>query len=93
MDKYVNLKTKLQLCKNSNIKYIQKNEIDEINNVSKDTNLPKVDRIMNFLDKVKNPYMFIINGMKVKMEFTVRKMSKSIKIDGVSIKFMISGQE
>ena len=70
MDKYVNLKTKLQLCKNSNIKYIQKNEIDEINNVSIDTNLPKVDRIMNFLDKVKNPYMFIINGMKVKMEFT-----------------------
>lgn len=70
MDKYVNLKTKLQLCKNSNIKYIQKNEIDEINNVSIDTNLPKVYRIMNFLDKVKNPYMFIINGMKVKMEFT-----------------------
>lgn len=70
MDKYINLKTKLQLCKNSNIKYIQKNEIDEINNVSIDTNLPKVDRIMNFLDKVKNPYMFIINGMKVKMEFT-----------------------
>ena len=68
MDKYVNLKTKLQLCKNSNIKYIQKNEIDEINNVSIDTNLPKVDRIMNFLDKAKNPYMFIINGMKVKME-------------------------
>lgn len=69
MDKYVELKTKLQLSKNSSIKYIQNYEVDEINNLSIDTNLPKVDRIMNFLDKVKNPYMFIINGMKVKMEF------------------------
>ena len=54
MEKYVELKTKLQLTKNSNIKYIRDDEID---------------RIMNFLDKAKNPYMFIINGMKVKMEF------------------------
>lgn len=69
MDKYVELKTKLQLSKNSNIKYVQNNEIDEINNVSIDTNLPKVERIMNFLEKAKNPYMFIVNGMKVKMEF------------------------
>ena len=69
MEKYVELKTKLQLTKNSNIKYIRDDEIDEIYNVSIDTNLPKVDRIMNFLDKAKNPYMFIINGIKVKMEF------------------------
>ena len=68
MEKYVELKTKLQLTKNSNIKYIQDDEIDEIYNVSIDINLPKVDRIINFLDKAKNPSMFIINGMKVKME-------------------------
>lgn len=69
MNNYVELKTKLQLTKNSNIKYIQNDEIDDIENVSIETNLPKLDRIVKFIEKVKNPYIFLIDGMKVKMEF------------------------
>lgn len=70
MSNYIELKTKLQLGKNSNLKYIQKNDVDDIENVSIDTNLPKLDRIVKFLEMVKNPYIFMVDGMKVKMEFS-----------------------
>lgn len=70
MNNYIELQTKLQLSKNSNMKCIRDDEIDEISKVSIDTNLPKVERIISFIEKVKNPYVFMVDGMKVKMEFT-----------------------
>lgn len=70
MNNYVELKTKLQLCKNSNIKYLRDDEVDRVEDISINTNLPKLDRIVNFLEKVKNPYVIMVDGMKVKMEFS-----------------------
>ena len=66
MDDYAKLKNKLQLGKSSNIKYIDEKDMDNIENLNVDINLPKADRMLVFLQNVKNPYAFIVNGLKVK---------------------------
>ena len=68
MDDYAKLKNKLQLGKSSNIKYIDEKDMDNIENLNVDINLPKADRMLVFLQNVKNPYAFIVNGLKVKFE-------------------------
>lgn len=64
MDDYAKLKNKLQLGKSSNIKYIDEKDMDNIENLNVDINLPKADRMLVFLQNVKNPYAFIVNGLK-----------------------------
>ena len=70
MDEYAKLKTKLQLGKNSNLNYIQEKDIDNIEEINVDINMPKKDRIIGFLQKVKNPYVFMVEGLKVKFEYS-----------------------
>lgn len=70
MNDYVAIKTKLQLGKISDIRYVQEKEIDDIEEVEIDKELPKVERIIKFLNEVKNPYMFSVDGRKVKFEFS-----------------------
>ena len=70
MDDYAKLKNKLQLWKSSNIKYIDEKDMDNIENLNVDINLPKADRMLVFLQNVKNPYAFIVNGLKVKFEYS-----------------------
>ena len=41
MDEYAKLKTKLQLGKNSNLNYIQEKDIDNIEEINVDINMPK----------------------------------------------------
>lgn len=70
MDEYAKLKTKLQLGKNSNLNYIQEKDIDNIEEINVDINMPKKDRMIRFLKKVKNPYVFMVDGLKVKFEYS-----------------------
>ena len=70
MDEYAKLKTKLQLGKNSNLNYIQEKDIDNIEEINVDINMPKKDRMIGFLQKVKNPYVFMVEGLKVKFEYS-----------------------
>lgn len=70
MDGYAKLKTKLQLGKNSNLNYIQEKDIDNIEEINVDINMPKKDRMIGFLKKVKNPYVFMVDGLKVKFEYS-----------------------
>ena len=32
--------------------------------------MPKKDRMIGFLKKVKNPYVFMVDGLKVKFEYS-----------------------
>lgn len=70
MDEYAKLKSKLQLGKNSNLNYIQEKDIDNIEEINVDINMPKKDRMIGFLKKVKNPYVFMVDGLKVKFEYS-----------------------
>ena len=80
MDDYAKLKNKLQLGKSSNIKYIDEKDMDNIENLNVDINLPKADRMLVFLQNVKNPYAFIVNGLKVKFEYSDKGFESTIKL-------------
>lgn len=75
MEGYDNLKTKLQTGKSKDIKCINQTDIDKIEEISINTNLSKQDRIINFLKKVKNPYIFMIDGAKVKFEYAEKGLN------------------
>lgn len=70
MQDYMILKAKIDLGKDKDINQTQLNEVDGFNEIIINNNLPRVERVMSFLRKVKNPYMFSCNGMLVKFEFS-----------------------
>ena len=70
MDDYIKIKTKMQLGKSSNIRFVGEKDVDNLKEIKIDTNKPKLERIVNFLRDVKNPYMFTIDGIKVKFEYS-----------------------
>lgn len=83
MNDYVDIKTKLQLGKISDIRYVQENDIDDIEKIKIDNNLPKAERIMKFLSEVKNPYIFSVDGKKVKFEFSNSDVNISQCIENI----------
>lgn len=70
MEDYIKIKTKMQLGKNSNIRFAQEKDVDNLKEIKIDTNKSKLERIINFLRDVKNPYMFTVDGIKVKFEYS-----------------------
>ena len=70
MEDYTILNSKLQYSKSRNIKYVQENDIDKIENIKIDKNLSKMERILDFIENTKNPYIFCIDGIKVKFEYS-----------------------
>ena len=70
MSKYELLKKKIEECKQTNIEDIDPAEIDEIKAVTIDTDVSSTDRIVNFINKVKNPYIFKVNGKLVRIRFS-----------------------
>lgn len=64
------LEKKLFQCKNKKIEEININEIDNLSDINIDRKKKGNDRILDFINKVSNPYMFNINGRIVKIEFT-----------------------
>lgn len=43
--------------------------VDELGSIKIDRRKPSDERILNFLTKIKNPYIFKVNGRLVKMRF------------------------
>ena len=70
MSKYELLKKKIEECKNIDIDNINVSEIDEINKIKVNTKISSAERIADFINKVKNPYIFNVNGTIVKMTYS-----------------------
>jgi len=72
MDKYniKELEEKLNRCKNMKLEDINPDEVDEISSIKIDKRKPSSERILAFLTKVKNPYVFKVNVKLVRMSFS-----------------------
>ena len=72
MNKYniEELKEKLDRCKNMKLEDVTLDEVDEINSIKIDRRKPSNERILDFLTKVKNPYIFKANGKLVRIRFS-----------------------
>lgn len=64
------LEEKLKRCKNMKIEDICLDDVDDIKDIKIDRRKSSNERILDFLVKAKNPYIFKINNRLVRMRFT-----------------------
>ena len=72
MNKY-NLKEideKLNRCRNMKLEDVTLDDVDEIGSIKIDRRKSSNERILDFIIKVKNPYIFKVNGKLVRMSFS-----------------------
>ena len=69
MSEYEFLKNKLKNSKKADIDEIKKEEIDCINEIKINKDNPSEERTIEFIKKTKNPYFFLVDDTKVKIEY------------------------
>lgn len=55
--------------KNVDVRTVDIHTLEDIDRVKVDKSLPKEERMLDFVRKIKNPFCFICNGMVVKTSF------------------------
>ena len=71
MNKYniEELKEKLERCRNVNLDDVKLEDVDEIISIKIDRRKSSEERILDFIMKEKNPYIFKVNGKLVRIRF------------------------
>ncbi len=64
------LEEKLDRCRNVNLGDVTLDDVDEISSIKIDKRKPSNERILEFITKVKNPYIFKVNGKFVRIRFS-----------------------
>ena len=65
-----NLEEKLKKCKDIGLIEINTDEAYNLNEIKISRRKSKEEKILDFISKTKNPYIFKVNGKLVKLEFT-----------------------
>lgn len=74
MSEYEMLLKKINVNKDIELKDIERTEIEDIRNIKVNNELPIEERIVDFLKKVKNPYVFKVNDTLVKVSFGTKNI-------------------
>lgn len=64
------LEEKLERCKNEKLEDVNLDDVDEIRSIKIDRRKPSNERILDFITKAKNPYIFKVNGKLVRIRFS-----------------------
>ena len=64
------LQEKLEKCRNMKLEDVTLDDVDELSSIKIDRRKSSNERILDFLIKVKNPYIFKVNGRLVRMRFS-----------------------
>ena len=64
------LREKIDRCKNMKLFDISLDDVDEISSIKIDRRKSSNQRILNFLKKTKNPYIFKVNDVLVRISFS-----------------------
>lgn len=65
----------IRQMKNRDIRTIEQSELEELPQDAVEHGLPQEERLKNLLDKVRNPYCYLDNGIIVKLNFAPRGSS------------------
>lgn len=82
-EQITSLKNKLEECKKVDIKNVALNEVEDISNIKINKRKNTNDRILDFLNKTTNPYIFKVKGRLVKIEFSANDKSADTCITNV----------
>lgn len=85
MEKYnvKELEEKIKRCKYIEVNEVNKDDVDELSDIKISRKKCKEEKILDFISKTKNPYVFKINGKLVKLEFTDNGTNAEDAIMGV----------
>ena len=64
------IKDKLKMFENMSLSDIDINDVDELTNIKINKKKSSNERILDFLNEVKNPYVFKMNGKLVRISFS-----------------------
>ena len=56
------IEEKLERCRNINLEDVTLDDVDEVSSIKIDKRKPSSERILEFITKVKNPYIFKVKG-------------------------------
>ena len=77
------LREKLEKCKNIWLNEVNPDDVDELSSIKINTRMNPVNRIIDFISKTKNPYIFKVNGKLVKIEFSKNDKSAEESLTNV----------
>ncbi len=85
MNKYniKELREKLNRCKNMDLKDVSLDDVDEISSIKIDKRKSSDERILDFLSKTKNLYIFKVNNRLVKISFSDNNRTADDALTGV----------
>ena len=64
------LEEKLKKCKDIDLSEVDIDEVDDLDKIKISRRKSKEERIIDFISKTKNPYIFNVNARLIKIEFT-----------------------
>ncbi len=64
------LAEKLERCRSVNLDDVKLEDVDELTSIKIDRRKSSEERILDFIMKVKNPYIFKVNGKLVRIRFS-----------------------
>ena len=64
------IEEKLERCRNINLEDVTLDDVNEVSSIKIDRRKPSSERILEFITKVKNPYIFKVKGKVVRISFT-----------------------
>ena len=64
------IEEKLERCRNINLEDVTLDDVDEVSSIKIDRRKLSSERILEFITKVKNPYIFKVNGKLVRIRFS-----------------------
>lgn len=64
------LSEKLKRCREIPLDEVNPDDVDEITDIKIDRRKPSNERILDFIMKTKNPYIFKVNGKLVRIRFS-----------------------
>ena len=85
MEKYKvkKLEEKIKRCKYIEVNEVNKDDVDELSDIKISRKKSKKEKILDFISKTKNPYIFKVNGKLVKLEFTDNRTNAEDAITNV----------
>ena len=69
----MNRQTEMNCLKNADIKQCEPDQLVDLRSVSVDKSLPVPERMRSFVKQIKNPYLFKVDDITVKVEFSSGK--------------------
>ncbi len=64
------LREKIERCKNMKLSDVSLDDVDDISSINIDRRKSSNERILDFLRKTKNPYIFKVNNTLVRISFS-----------------------